>query len=69
MLKDGRTEVIKGFKTKTGKGFDAALVKETHRIDFEFAKREQPVASPRNGYYPWDELTEYYELVISKDMR
>lgn len=67
LLKDGRTEVIKGFKSKAGKEFDAALVlnKETHRIDFEFAKREQPSAS-RNAYYP-EEQFEYYEPVIPEE--
>ena len=52
LLKSGRTDVIKGFKSKTGKEFDAALVvnKETHKIDFEFASQE-PSPSPRGGYY------------------
>ena len=70
LLKDGRTDVIKGFKSKAGKEFDAALVlnRETHRIDFEFVKREQPSA-PRNSYYPEDVPTEYYEPVIPDDMR
>lgn len=70
-MKDGRTEVIKGFKSKAGKEFDAALVlnRETHIIDFEFAKREQPVAPPRNSYFPEDELTEYFEHFIPYDMK
>ena len=65
LLKNGRTDVIKGFKSKAGKDFDAALVvnKETHKIDFEFAKREtavQPVA-PYQEYYPPVEDLGYYE--------
>ena len=70
LLKNGRTDVIKGFKSKAGKEFDAALVlnRETRRIDFEFVKREQPSA-PRNSYYPEDVPIEYYEPVIPDDMR
>lgn len=45
------------------------LNKGTHSIDFEFVKWEQPVAPPRNGCYPEDELTEYYEPVIPEDMK
>lgn len=69
LLKNGRTDVIKGFKSKAGKEFDAALVlnKETHKIDFEFARRE-PLTPPRGGYYPDDAELEYYEPVIPEEM-
>ncbi|MGN0637616.1 MAG: topoisomerase C-terminal repeat-containing protein [Huintestinicola sp.] len=70
LLKNGRTDVIKGFKSKAGKDFDAALVvnKETHKIDFEFA-RQEPIAPPRGGYYPDDAEIEYYEPVIPEEMK
>lgn len=59
---------------------DAALVvnKETHKIDFEFAKREvvqqaattqEPAPPLRNGYYPDDVKFEYYEPVIPEEMK
>ena len=69
LLKNGRTDVIKGFKSKAGKEFDASLVvnKETHKIDFEFAKQE-PITPPRGGYYPDDAELEYYEPVIPEEM-
>ncbi len=73
LLKNGRTDVIKGFKSKAGREFDAALVvnRETHKIDFEFAKREpMPQSSPHsgNGYYPDDEEPLYFEPIIPEDM-
>lgn len=73
LLKNGRTDVIKGFKSKAGREFDAVLVvnRETHKIDFEFAKREpMPQSSPQsgNGYYPDDEEPLYYEPIIPEDM-
>lgn len=69
LLKNGRTDVIKGFKSKAGKEFDAALVvnKETHKIDFEFAKQE-PITPPMGGYYPDDAELEYYEPIIPEEM-
>lgn len=69
LLKNGRTDVIKGFKSKAGKEFDASLVvnKETHKIDFEFS-RQEPIAPPRGGYYPDDAELEYYEPVIPEEM-
>lgn len=65
--------MIKGFKSKAGREFDAVLVvnRETHKIDFEFAKREpMPQSSPQsgNGYYPDDEELLYYEPIIPEDM-
>ena len=73
LLKNGRIDVIKGFKSKAGREFDAALVvnRETHKIDFEFAKREpMPQSSPHsgNGYYPDDEEPPYFEPIIPEDM-
>lgn len=72
LLKKGRTDVIKGFKSKAGKEFDAALVlnKETHKIDFEFAKRELPQA-PNERYIPIAEepMLDYYEPVIPPEYR
>lgn len=72
-------DVIKGFKSKAGKEFNASLVvnKETHKIDFEFAKREvvqqaapsqEPSPPTRGGYYPDDAELEYYEPVIPEGM-
>lgn len=50
--------------------FDASLVvnKETHKIDFEFAKQD-PITPPRGGYYPDDAELEYYEPVIPEEMK
>ena len=69
LLKNGRTDVIKGFKSKAGKEFNASLVvnKETHKIDFEFA-RQEPITPPMGGYYPDDAELEYYEPVIPEEM-
>ena len=69
LLKNGRTDVIKGFKSKAGKEFDASLVvnKETHKVDFEFARQEL-LTPPRVGYYPDDTELEYYEPVIPEEM-
>lgn len=56
LLKNGRTDVIKGFKSKAGNSFDAALIlnRETFKIDFEFAKTER-VYTPQSRYTPTDE--------------
>ncbi|EEB6037139.1 type IA DNA topoisomerase, partial [Salmonella enterica subsp. enterica serovar Enteritidis] len=42
LMNAGRTKVIKGFKSKAGKSFEAALVidKEQKRVTFEFAARK-----------------------------
>lgn len=41
LIEKGKTTVIKGFKSKAGKEFDAALKldKTTGKIEFEFSKR------------------------------
>ena len=41
LIEKGKTTLIKGFKSKTGKEFDAALKldKTTGKIEFEFPKR------------------------------
>jgi DNA topoisomerase-3 len=41
LLTKGKTEVIKGFKSKAGKAFDAALkFDENYRVTFEFPERK-----------------------------
>jgi DNA topoisomerase-3 len=44
LLNEGRTDLIKGFKSKAGKEFDAYLVvdKEEQKVKLEFPKRETP---------------------------
>lgn len=74
LLKNGRTGVITGFKSKAGKDFDAALVVNmvTHKIDFEFARRESPAQLSMqrgNCYYPEDGELDYYQPVIPEDMK
>jgi DNA topoisomerase-3 len=39
MLAEGKSDVIKGFISKKGRPFDAALRLEKGRIGWEFAKR------------------------------
>ncbi|RYD01490.1 hypothetical protein N752_29755 [Desulforamulus aquiferis] len=39
LLSKGRTGVIKGFKSKQGKDFEAALVMVDGKMEFEFARR------------------------------
>jgi DNA topoisomerase-3 len=40
LLKDGRSELVKGFKSKAGKPFDAALEWREGKVQFAFAPRE-----------------------------
>ncbi len=40
LLKDGRSEVVKGFKSKAGKPFDAALEWREGKVQFAFPPRE-----------------------------
>lgn len=43
LLKDGKTPVLKNFKSKKGKAFEAALkLDETGRVTFDFPPRERP---------------------------
>jgi DNA topoisomerase-3 len=42
LLTNGKTPVIKGFKSKAGKSFDAALkFDENFRTVFEFSKKQE----------------------------
>lgn len=45
LLSEGRTEVISGFKSKSGKKFDAVLVLEDGDVKFEFPDAVAPVES------------------------
>jgi DNA topoisomerase III len=39
MLADGKSDVLKGFVSKKGRPFDAALKLQAGKIGWEFAKR------------------------------
>jgi DNA topoisomerase-3 len=41
LLKDGRTDVVKGFKSKAGKPFEAALEWRDGKVQFAFPPREE----------------------------
>lgn len=45
LVQDGKTNLIKGFKSKKGKKFDAYLKwdKDQNKLSFEFPKKKQPV--------------------------
>lgn len=45
LLKDGKTDVIKGFKSKAGKKFDAALMLDNGDIKFDFPDQVPPAES------------------------
>ncbi|MBR5788826.1 MAG: topoisomerase C-terminal repeat-containing protein [Lachnospiraceae bacterium] len=45
LLKDGKTDLIKGFKSKAGKKFDAMLKLDNGEIKFEFADAVPPAES------------------------
>ncbi len=50
LIKSGRTPVLKGFKSRQGKPFDAALVlKEDGTVGFEFPPRDWEKGPPREG--------------------
>ena len=48
LLKEGKTGVVKGFKSKQGNSFDAIvkLNSETFQIKFEFPERKKPARKP-----------------------
>ncbi|WP_242842591.1 DNA topoisomerase [Clostridium tyrobutyricum] len=61
LLKDGKTNVIKGFKSKAGKNFNAALKIENARVTFDFSVKNESlgacpvckigkIASNKSGY-------------------
>ncbi|MFN7143419.1 MAG: DNA topoisomerase, partial [Myxococcota bacterium] len=41
LLKEGRTDIVKGFKSKAGKPFDAALAWRDGKVQFAFPPREE----------------------------
>lgn len=53
LLKDGKTEIVKGFRSKAGKPFDAALEWKDGKVQFAFAPRTEsagpPSAHPDDG--------------------
>ena len=61
LIKDRRTNIIKGFKSKTGKNFNAALKIENARVTFDFSVKNESlgacpvckvgeIASNKSGY-------------------
>jgi DNA topoisomerase-3 len=52
LLKDGRSELVKGFKSKAGKPFDAALEWREGKVQFAFPPREEQDRGPRPGEPP-----------------
>jgi DNA topoisomerase-3 len=47
MLATGKSDVLRGFISKKGRPFDAALTLEKGKIGWEFAKRSRPSATPK----------------------
>ena len=48
LLKEGRTGIIKGFKSKQGNAFDAVVIlnRETYQTEFSFPERKKYVKKP-----------------------
>jgi len=55
LLKDGRSELVKGWRSKAGKPFDAALEWREGKVQFAFAPREELDRGPRPGEPPREE--------------
>ena len=47
LLTKGETQVLKGFTSKLGKPFDAALTLKQGKVEFKFEPRQTPAPSPR----------------------
>lgn len=50
LLTKGKTGLIKGFKSKTGKSFDAYIyMDENHKMQFEFEKKVKPLSASKGS--------------------
>ena len=47
MLATGKSDILRGFISKKGRPFDAALTLEKGKIGWEFAKRSRPSTTPK----------------------